>query len=81
VLIAGTGHARKDRGVPGDLARLGEKSVVTLAFAEVEHGEVDPAHYGTFWHVPTPPFDFVWFTPRATDDDPCEGMKKRATSP
>jgi uncharacterized iron-regulated protein len=75
VLVAGTGHARKDRGVPRELARLGETSVVSVAFAEVEHGQVDPARYGAVWHAEVPPFDYVWFTPRATDADPCEGMR------
>jgi uncharacterized iron-regulated protein len=75
VLIAGTGHVRKDRGVPRELARLGEGSLVSVAFAEVMHDERDPARYGAEWHADRPPFDFVWFTPRATDADPCEGMR------
>lgn len=75
VLIAGTGHVRKDRGVPRALARSGESSVVSVAFTEVAHDHIDPASYGTFWHAEAPPFDYVWFTPRATDADPCEGMR------
>jgi uncharacterized iron-regulated protein len=75
VLIAGTGHVRKDRGVPHELTRLGERSVVSVAFAEVKHDERDPRRYGAVWHADLPPFDFVWFTPRATDADPCEGMR------
>jgi uncharacterized iron-regulated protein len=76
VLIAGSGHARTDRGVPRELARLGEHSVVSVAFAEVEHDERDPARYGAMWHSDVPPFDYLWFTPRATDADPCSGMKR-----
>ena len=75
VLIAGTGHVRKDRGVPRALARNGETSVVSVAFAEVAHDQMDPASYGAEWHAEVPPFDYVWFTPRATDADPCEGMR------
>jgi uncharacterized iron-regulated protein len=75
VLIAGTGHVRKDRGVPRALARNGEASVVSVAFAEVAHDQTDPASYGAEWHAEVPPFDYVWFTPRATDADPCEGMR------
>lgn len=75
ILIAGTGHARKDRGVPRELARLGETDVVALAFAEVEHGQADPERYAALWHSDVLPFDYAWFTPRATDEDACKGMR------
>jgi uncharacterized iron-regulated protein len=63
VLIAGDGHARTDRGVPAQLPRA-----LAVAFLEV-----DPAH-----REPRPaPYDFVWYTPRATDEDPCAAFAKR----
>ncbi len=72
VLIAGTGHTRTDRGAGADLAaRDLERRVVSIAFAEVERERNDPAAYAVRWNTTALPFDFVWFTPRATDEDPC----------
>jgi uncharacterized iron-regulated protein len=72
VLIAGTGHTRTDRGAGADLAaRDPKRAVVSIAFAEVEKGRNDPPAYAVRWNTNALPFDFVWFTPRATDEDPC----------
>jgi uncharacterized iron-regulated protein len=72
VLIAGTGHTRRDRGAGRDLlARDPKRAVTSIAFAEVEAGKTDPSAYASRWNVRALPFDFVWFTPRATDEDPC----------
>ncbi len=71
-LIAGTGHTRRDRGAGADLAaRDPKRSVVSIAFAEVEKGKDQPPAYASRWNATALPFDFVWFTPRANDDDPC----------
>ncbi len=69
VLVAGNGHARTDRGVPAFLyARAPNAKVVSVAMLEVEHG-VD---------VPKPePYDYVFYTPRASDEDPCAKMMHR----
>ncbi|RYZ04031.1 MAG: hypothetical protein EOO73_25600 [Myxococcales bacterium] len=68
VLIAGAGHARLDRGVPYYLELAApESSVVSLAFREVQSGHDEPGDY----LADEGPFDFVWFTPRASDEDPC----------
>ena len=64
VLIAGAGHVRRDMGVPLSLP-AGE--VASLAFAEVS-----PRAPGG----PALPFDYVWFTPRVDDRDPCESFRK-----
>jgi uncharacterized iron-regulated protein len=75
LLIAGAGHTRTDRGVPWHLQGLAPgRSLLSLAFLEVEPGETDPAAYGRPYDTATPPFDAVVFTPRASDDDPCAGM-------
>ncbi len=68
VLIAGGGHARLDGAVPYYLAldAPGE-SVASLVFREVAHGETDPHAYAT----DEGPFDYLWFTPRGSDEDPC----------
>jgi uncharacterized iron-regulated protein len=60
VLVAGGGHTRRDRGVPQYLDGV----VRTVRFAEVAHGVTDPAAYDEA-------ADFLWFTPRVDDDDPC----------
>ena len=64
VLVAGNGHTRADRGVPHYL----DGTSVTVSFREVADGETDPAAYDE-------PADFVWFTPRVDDVDPCERFK------
>ncbi len=66
VLVAGNGHARTDRGVPAFLyAHAPGAKVVSVAFVEVDHAETTPA---------PEPHDFVWYTPRASDEDPCAKM-------
>jgi uncharacterized iron-regulated protein len=68
VLIAGGGHVRLDHAVPWHLRRLTPgKAVLALAIIEVEEGEDDPADY-----YEVSGFDFVWFTPRLDEIDPCE---------
>ena len=75
VLIAGGGHARLDRGVPYYLAlEAPGASVASLVFREVRHGEADAKAYIS----EEGPFDYVWFTPRASDEDPCAGFKPPA---
>lgn len=61
VLIAGNGHARRDRGVP---LYLGGDDVVSIAFTEVEDAKRSPRDYGDG-------FDYLWFTARAERADPC----------
>ena len=72
VLIAGGGHVRKDWGVPMHLARRVPGSrIVSIGLLEVDKDTTDPTAYaGRFGSAL--PFDFVWFTPRVDDDDPCE---------
>jgi uncharacterized iron-regulated protein len=72
VLIAGTGHTRRDRGAGRDLlARDPKRPVVSIAFTEVQADKTTPVAYAPTWNATALPFDFVWFTPRATDEDPC----------
>jgi uncharacterized iron-regulated protein len=75
VLIAGGGHARLDRGVPYYLAlETPGVTVASLLFQEVRHGDADPKTYV----ADDGAFDFVWFTPRGSDEDPCAGFKAPA---
>jgi uncharacterized iron-regulated protein len=75
VLIAGFGHARKDRAVPAYLPES-VGPVASLAFLEVVADRIDPAAYGG-WEEGEGPFDLVWFTPRVDDEDPCEKFRER----
>jgi uncharacterized iron-regulated protein len=64
VLIAGNGHVRKDRGVPWYLAQLRPAArIVSIGLIEVED-DLDDAGDDL-------PYDYVWFTPRVDDADPC----------
>jgi uncharacterized iron-regulated protein len=73
VLVAGSGHARSDRGVPWHLRRMAPgRQLVAIGLLEVSQDEVDPASYVAGFHADGMPFDFVWFTPRTDDSDPCE---------
>jgi hypothetical protein len=85
VVVCGFGHARRDRGVPLHLAaaRPGLR-VLSVAFVEVAEGIGSPADYAAPLHADGLPFDFVVFTPRVDDEDPCtkfraklEAMKAR----
>jgi uncharacterized iron-regulated protein len=69
VLIAGSGHARRDRGVPAYLAPALQEQLLSIAFMEVEASGQAPRH--AYRHL----FDFVWFTPGAARDDPCKGLR------
>jgi len=78
VLIAGTGHVRRDLGVPIHLVRLAPKAAVaSVAFLEVVPGQSSPEQ--TFGDRPdvTAPFDYVWYTPRVDDRDPCQTFRER----
>ena len=77
VLIAGAGHVRRDRGVPVHLARQApEASIASVAFVEVEAADPKPGDYGKRFGSEALPFDYVWFTPKVDDADPCEKLKK-----
>jgi uncharacterized iron-regulated protein len=76
VLIAGNGHVRSDRGVPIYLrARAPETTIATLAPLEVRDGWTRPADYEAAVGGPLP-YDWVWFTPRMDDVDPCARFRR-----
>jgi uncharacterized iron-regulated protein len=62
VLVAGRGHARRDRGVP---AYLGSADVVSIAFTEADASRLSPREYDSS------SYDYLWFTMHAVRDDPC----------
>jgi uncharacterized iron-regulated protein len=77
VLIAGTGHVRSDRGVPAYLAvRAPGVVIASVAFVEVASGRLAPADYAERFGAARLPFDYVWFTTRADDADPCAKLRR-----
>lgn len=78
VLIAGSGHVRKDLGVPRYLEwRAPDAEAVAVGFVEVREGESEPSLYAGGTADLPPPYDYLWFTPRKDRGDPCEGLKER----
>ena len=76
VLIAGGGHVRRDRGVPTHLARHAPgTTVASVALLEVDPDAAAPADYAARFDGALP-FDYVWFTARADDTDPCGKLQK-----
>lgn len=85
VLIAGTGHTRRDLGVPWYLAAREPQrpsgptedgqpadGIVAVAFVEVVEGRTEPTAYAE-----AAGHDVMWFTPRAERADPCEELRKQ----
>lgn len=78
VLVAGLGHARTDRGVPAYLQRdADDDRIVSVGFVEVDDERTEPAAYAASFGTDRLPFDYVWFTPRFDDSDPCERFRQQ----
>jgi len=75
LLIAGGGHVRADRGAPLSLD-VPRAELAVVSFVEVVAGADDPATYldDARGHRA---YDYLWFTPRLDDDDPCEKLRGR----
>ncbi|HTS89859.1 MAG TPA: ChaN family lipoprotein [Gemmatimonadales bacterium] len=72
VLITGEGHADLVAGVPTHLHRL----VPDARIRVVQIEEVSDSGSTPDWYKDVlPRGDFVWFTPKLTDKDYCEGVK------
>jgi uncharacterized iron-regulated protein len=78
ILIAGAGHARRDRAVPFHLRRMAPgRHIISLAFLEVSDGEESPPAYAEPFGSLQLPFDYVWFTPRVDVRDACERFEEQ----
>jgi uncharacterized iron-regulated protein len=78
ILIAGAGHVRNDYGIPVYLkAKAPAKRVISIAFVEVDKDKTEPQSYALAYPDHRFPFDYVWFTPRVDDVDPCEKFKSQ----
>jgi uncharacterized iron-regulated protein len=78
VLIAGAGHVRRDYGVPVYLAQQAPGTpTISLAFLEVRQGLDEPTIYASGFRRSILPYDYVWFTPRVDDEDPCAQFREQ----
>jgi uncharacterized iron-regulated protein len=78
VLVAGAGHVRSDYGIPIYLAaNAAGKRVISVAFLEVDDQKPEPNNYARPYGNGRVPFDYVWFTPRVDDENPCEKFKSQ----
>lgn len=77
VLVAGSGHARKDWGVPKYIVQSRPNArIVSMAWLEVLPDMINVVDYAQRWGGEALPFDYVWFTPRADRPDPCEQFRR-----
>ncbi len=77
VLITGSGHARRDYGVPLYVAeRAPGARMLSVRLVEVRDGFDDPAAYLDAVADQPRPFDYLWFTPAIERPDPCEQFRK-----
>jgi len=69
VLIAGNGHARRDRGAPWWLMRLGvaPTSILSVGVLEVDPVRRQPEAMASL----AAQFDLIYLTPRTDSEDPC----------
>jgi uncharacterized iron-regulated protein len=74
VLIAGNGHVRRDLGVPAYLD-VAAGDIVAVAWIEIDADDRRSADFPLSVAVAHPGFDYLWFTPPVTRDDPCAQMR------
>jgi uncharacterized iron-regulated protein len=78
ILVVGAGHVRNDYAVPIYLAaKAPGKQVISIAFVEVDNQKSESRDYAQAALKGRLPFDYVWFTPRVDDDDPCEKFRSQ----
>ncbi len=78
VLIAGREHVRADRGVPWYLrARIDSPDVLSVGLMQVSEGLDSIEDYLPDIEAAQAAYDYLWFTPRPHDRDPCEEMRRQ----
>ena len=77
VLIAGSGHARNDRGVPLYLrSQDPEAKMLSVAMIEVTDDVEAIDLYSERWGGQELPFNYIWSSPRVDRGDPCSSFKR-----
>jgi uncharacterized iron-regulated protein len=75
VLIAGSGHVRKDWAVPSFIKQsVPDASTASIAFLEVDPERASPSDYVEAIAGLGAPYDFLYFTPKADLVDRCAEM-------
>ena len=78
VLIAGSGHIRRDWAVPRILkAHEPDNKIVTVSFVEVAPDQGKPQDYEPVSADKSPVFDYLYFTPKSEIKDHCAELIKR----
>lgn len=77
VLIAGTGHIRKDRGVPAVLAAFLSAPTIAIGLLEVAEDARTFADFETSNEQGDALYDYVIFTPKFDITDPCVEMREQ----
>lgn len=77
VLIAGNGHVRRDRGVPALVWKKTGVAVVAVGLIEVRDGATSAPDYAAAFDNAGLPFDYVVFTPRSSDADRCNEIRRK----
>jgi uncharacterized iron-regulated protein len=81
LLIAGAGHVRRDQGVPAQLTRAYGATSLAIGLVQVNAEDATAERYAAGFEARVLPFDFVWFTPRANDVDPCAELRAHPRVP
>lgn len=75
VLIAGSGHVRRDWAVPSFIRKASPgASITSIAFFEVDPARTSPSDYVEALAGLEKPYDFIYFTPKADLIDRCAEM-------
>jgi uncharacterized iron-regulated protein len=78
VAIVGSGHARRDVGMPLYLAaRDPSARIFSIGFVEVIPGMNAPEAYEIESASGDAPYDVIWFTPRVARTNPCADLGKK----
>lgn len=76
--IVGSGHARRDIGMPIYFAaRAPQARIFSVGFVEVSPQRTDPRTYAALSATGDAPYDVIWFTPRVKRSDPCAELNKQ----
>lgn len=77
VLIAGSGHVRRDWAVPSFIKqKRPDAAILSVAFFEVVPGRTSASDYAETIAGLEKPYDFIYFTPKADIIDRCAEMMR-----
>ena len=78
IVIAGNGHARRDRGAPAYIAAArADVTVAALGLLETQAAATDWRDYAGPGGDAAALYDYIWFTAPAPREDPCVAFRAR----